>query len=249
MRLTLPGDDAVFADRRRDSAGKYGIFQKQSRRAGRLHGIPAGLSGADLRGEEVEISGTVCTRRCRSRKSSGICSSGRSADDLVLGMMKKEEKDHARQDMEDFPRKDEHGYRNISQNCETAQLYDGKRCDHAGGYRGSLRWVRTGFSEMIRAVTEKKQRKALDLYQDLLALRPPMRFSLLARQFNLLLRSRLLARALRSGGDRHGLRLQSFVVRNYIPMSRQYAAEECSETIDCVVGTTSEWRNLDRNSY
>ena len=33
-----------------DSAGKYRIFQKQSRRAGRLHGIPAGLSGADLRG-------------------------------------------------------------------------------------------------------------------------------------------------------------------------------------------------------
>ena len=43
--------------------------------------------------------------------------------------------------------------------------------------------------EMIRAVTEKKQRKALDLYQDLLALKePPMRILfLLARQFNLLL--------------------------------------------------------------
>ena len=41
---------------------------------------------------------------------------------------------------------------------------------------------------MLRAVTEKKQKKALDLYYDLLALKePPMRILfLLARQFNLI---------------------------------------------------------------
>ena len=43
--------------------------------------------------------------------------------------------------------------------------------------------------EMIRAVTRKNQKKALDLYYDLLSLKePPMRIIfLLARQFNLIM--------------------------------------------------------------
>ena len=92
--------------------------------------------------------------------------------------------------------------------------------------------------EMIRAVTEKKQRKALDLYQDLLALKePPMRILfLLARQFNLLLQVKeLLAEHCDQATIAKRTGLQSFVVRNYIPMSRQYAAEELKAAVnDCV---------------
>ena len=39
-----------FADRRVILLENTGFFKNKSRRAGRLHGIPAGLSGADLRG-------------------------------------------------------------------------------------------------------------------------------------------------------------------------------------------------------
>ena len=59
--------------------------------------------------------------------------------------------------------------------------------------------------EMIRAVTEKKQRKALDLYQDLLALKePPMRDSLSAGTpvQSAAAGQRAAGRALRSGDDR-----------------------------------------------
>ena len=91
---------------------------------------------------------------------------------------------------------------------------------------------------MILAVTEKKQRKALDLYQDLLALKePPMRILfLLARQFNLLLQVKeLLAEHCDQATIAKRTGLQSFVVRNYIPMSRQYAAEELKAAVnDCV---------------
>ena len=53
----------------------------------------------------------------------------------VLGMMKKEGKKITRQDMEDFFEKTG---TDLAGAGKTAQLYDGKRCDHAGGYRGSL---------------------------------------------------------------------------------------------------------------
>lgn len=57
----------------------------------------------------------------------------------VLGMMKKEGKKITRQDMEDFLEKTGTGYgKYLAGAGKTAQLYDGKRCDHAGGYRGSL---------------------------------------------------------------------------------------------------------------
>lgn len=119
---------------------------------------------------------------------------------------------------------------NISQELEKLLSYTMGRDDHAGGYRGSLHNADyEPIFEMIRAVTEKKQRKALDLYQDLLALKePPMRILfLLARQFNLLLQVKeLLAEHCDQATIAKRTGLQSFVVRNYIPMSRQYAAEE-----------------------
>ena len=78
----------------------------------------------------------------------------------------------------------------------------------------------------------------LERYMDLLALKePPMRILfLLARQFNLLLQVKeLLAEHCDQATIAKRTGLQSFVVRNYIPMSRQYAAEELKAVVnDCV---------------
>ena len=129
----------------------------------------------------------------------------------VLGMMKKEGKKITRQDMEDFLEKTGADMGNISQELEKLLSYTMGRdvITRADIEAVCTTQITNRIFEMIRAVTEKKQRKALDLYQDLLALKePPI--------------------AKRTG-------LQSFVVRNYIPMSRQYAAEELKAAVnDCV---------------
>ena len=109
----------------------------------------------------------------------------------VLGMMKKEGKKITRQDMEDFLEKTGTDMGNISQELEKLLSYTMGRdvITRADIEAVCTTQITNRIFEMIRAVTEKKQRKALDLYQDLLALKePPMRILfLLARQFNLLL--------------------------------------------------------------
>ena len=90
----------------------------------------------------------------------------------VLGMMKKEGKKITRQDMEDFFEKTGTDMGNISQELEKLLSYTMGRdvITRADIEAVCTTQITNRIFEMIRAVTEKKQRKALDLYQDLLAL-------------------------------------------------------------------------------
>ena len=83
--------------------------------------------------------------------------------------------------------------------------------------------------DMVRAVTEKKQKKALDLYNDLLTLRePPMRILfLLSKQF----RQMCLAKKMSGEGAAQSeiasrLGIPSFAVRNILTCARAYSVEE-----------------------
>ena len=89
----------------------------------------------------------------------------------VLGMMKKEGKKITRQDMEDFLEKTGTDMGNISQELEKLLSYTMGRdvITRADIEAVCTTQITNRIFEMIRAVTEKKQRKALDLYQDLLA--------------------------------------------------------------------------------
>lgn len=89
--------------------------------------------------------------------------------------------------------------------------------------------------DMVRAVTEKNQKKALDLYEDLLALRePPMRILyLLARQYRQLLLTREML------DDGHGqneisskLGVPAFVARGYVQCVRQYEPEQLRQAVE-----------------
>ena len=148
----------------------------------------------------------------------------------VLGMMKKDGKKITRQDMEDFLEKTGADMGNISQELEKLLSYTMGRdvITRADIEAVCTTQITNRIFEMIRAVTEKKQRKALDLYQDLLALKEP--------PINLLLQVKeLLAEHCDQATIAKRTGLQSFVVRNYIPMSRQYAAEELKAAVnDCV---------------
>ena len=97
--------------------------------------------------------------------------------------------------------------------------------------------------DMVRAVSEKKQKKALGLYYDLLALKePPMRILyLLARQFNLILQVKELQE---SGCDQRTMAsrtgLAPCVVKNYIPMARKYSAEELRSAVEDFTQTETD---------
>lgn len=92
--------------------------------------------------------------------------------------------------------------------------------------------------DMINAIAEKKQKKALDLYYDLLALKePPMRILyLITRQFNLLMQVKaLLAQGFDQNGAAEKLKMQSFIVRNYARQARSFTDEELERAVkDCI---------------
>ena len=98
--------------------------------------------------------------------------------------------------------------------------------------------------DMINAIAEKKQKRALELYYDLLALKePPMRIlALIARQFNLLLQVKDLRR---QGFDQAAIAsragLMGFVARNclrqaeyFSPETLRMALEDCVRTDEAV---------------
>ena len=92
--------------------------------------------------------------------------------------------------------------------------------------------------EMIDAIAEKKQKKAMDLYYDLLALKePPMRILfLITRQINLLLQVKELQEL---GYPREKIaekmKLQSFIVRKCMQQSGAFSGEQLRGTLETAV--------------
>lgn len=88
--------------------------------------------------------------------------------------------------------------------------------------------------DMVRAVTEKNQKRALELYYDLLTLKePPMRILfLLAKQFRQLLLTRQLAGEGATQSEiASRLGVPSFVVRNIASCARSYSVEELQAAV------------------
>lgn len=92
--------------------------------------------------------------------------------------------------------------------------------------------------DMIGAIADRQQKKALDLYYDLVALKePPMRILfLIARQFNLLLQVKELKQNgydSRTVSEKTGLR--SFLIGKYAAQAARFRKEELREALeDCV---------------
>lgn len=158
----------------------------------------------------------------------------------ILSILKKENKKITRPDMELFLEKTGTDMGNIEKELEKLLAYTMERdvITSADIEAVCSSQITNRIFDMIRAVTEKKQRQALDLYYDLLTLKePPMRILfLIARQFHLLLQIRELSS---EGCDQATIAkrtgLQSFVVRNYLPIARRYEKEALRQAVeDCV---------------
>lgn len=92
--------------------------------------------------------------------------------------------------------------------------------------------------DMVSAIVTRQTRKAMDLYEDLLALKePPMRILfLIARQFNQLLQVKeLMGKGLDKGTIASKLKMQPFVVGKVMPQARQFSREEILSYVNTCV--------------
>ena len=92
--------------------------------------------------------------------------------------------------------------------------------------------------EMIHAISERKQKKALEYYYDLLTLKePPMRILfLIAREYNLLLQVKQLEKEGKPAAEIAKItKLQGFLVGKYISQAKQFSVKNLKETLaECV---------------
>ncbi len=160
----------------------------------------------------------------------------------ILGTLKREEKKITREDMERFLAKTGTDMGNIEKELEKLLCYTmGREVITTQDIEAiCTTQITNHIFDMLRAVTEKKQKKALDLYYDLLALKePPMRILyLLSRQFNQI---RQVKELTEEGYDQNsiakGLGIQPFVVRNYITCGRNYSIGQLREAVEACTQT------------
>lgn len=158
----------------------------------------------------------------------------------VLGMLKKEKKGIRSDALELFLNMTGNDMENIANELEKLISYT---MDKSAVERTDVEAVCTVTTEskifeMIHAVAEKQQRKALELYYDLLALKePPLRILfLVARQFNQL----FLVKDLREQGCDQmtiaaKLGLKPFIVKRSISQAGRFTKETLQQMVkDCV---------------
>ncbi len=155
----------------------------------------------------------------------------------VLSILKKENKKITQPVMELFLEKTGTDMGRISQELEKLLSYTmGREIIRAEDVQEICTTrVENQIFAMVRAVSERNQKKALQLYYDLLALKePPMRILyLLAREMNLILQVKELKKA---GFDQKAIASRAgiapFAVRNYLPLTNRYTSEELEQAIE-----------------
>ncbi|MDO4616840.1 MAG: DNA polymerase III subunit delta [Lachnospiraceae bacterium] len=155
----------------------------------------------------------------------------------VLGILKRENKKITQPVMELFLEKTGTDMGQISQELEKLLSYTmGREVIREEDVRTiCTNRVENQIFAMVRAVSERNQKKALQLYYDLLSLKePPMRILyLLAREMNILLQVRELKQA---GFDQKTIAsrvgIAPFAVRNYIPLASRYTGEELRSAVE-----------------
>lgn len=157
----------------------------------------------------------------------------------ILGMLKQEKKQITQPALTLFLEKTGTDMERIRQELEKLLCY----CmDKEGIEADDVRQICSVQTEnkifdMINAMAEKKQKRALELYYDLLSLKePPMRILyLITRQFNLMMQVKEMQESGCDGrmiGER--LKLAGFVMRNYTRQAGHFTLERLKEAVlDC----------------
>ena len=182
------------------------------------------------------------SRMYKAVKSSGRVTEFAKQDEKTLmrwaaGILGKEGKKITQKDMELFLTKTGTDMGNIRLELEKLVAYtEGKDIVAAEDIEAVCVTQTTNkIFDMVRAVTEKNQKKALELYYDLLTLKePPMRILfLLAKQFRQLLLTKKMAGEGASQNEiASRLGVPSFVVRNISACARSYTVEELERAVE-----------------
>ena len=158
----------------------------------------------------------------------------------ILGMVKKENKKISEQALEFFLEKTGTDMENIRREIEKLFCYClGKEAITAADIDAvCTRRLGNHIFDMVGAIADKKQKKALELYYELLAQKePPMRIMfLIARQFNLLLQVKeLRAKGYpnKTIGEKVGL--AGFVAGKYVTQASRFRTEEIREALETCV--------------
>lgn len=164
----------------------------------------------------------------------------------ILGTLKKENKKITEDTLRSFLTRTGSDMENIHMELEKLLSYTiGRDVITAEDVEAICTMQITGqIFEMIRAIAEKKQRQALDLYYDLLALKePPMRILfLIARQFNqLLLVKSLASRGLDRSAIASKAQVAPFIAGRLMTQAKSFTAaqlraalQDCAEAEEAV---------------
>lgn len=158
----------------------------------------------------------------------------------ILGMIKKEEKNITRDTLQAFLTKTGSDMQLIKNELDKLVSYtEGRDVITAEDVeKVCITQTTNRIFEMVNAIAEGKQKKALELYEDLLALKePPMRILfLIARQFNQLYQVKLLAKeGLPSAEIAKQTGIVPFAVKKYQAQAKSFSAEELKAAVEeCV---------------
>lgn len=158
----------------------------------------------------------------------------------ILGLMKREEKRISEADMKLFLSRTGNDMENIYQEWLKLSAYTwGRDVITSEDIEAVCSVQTTGkIFEMIHAISEHKQKQALEYYYDLLTLKePPMRILfLMAREFNLLLQVKQLAVEGVTVADITRLtKLPGFLTGKYIAQAKQFSEQSLREALaECV---------------
>lgn len=164
----------------------------------------------------------------------------RTLANWVLRALRKEKKNITSSTMELFLTRTGNDMERIQKELEKLLCYTMGRDVITSEDVEEIRTVRTEnkIFDMINAIAEKKQKRALDLYYDLLSLKePPMRILyLITRQFNLLMQVKeMLAQGFDQNLIAQNLKVQSFVVRNCARQARSFSAQALKSAVRACV--------------
>ena len=174
------------------------------------------------------------------KKSGRIVEFAKQDSDMLIrwifGILNKEQKKITRNDMELFLTKTGTDMGNIEKELEKLLCYVLERdvITRADIEAVCTSQVSNHIFDMLRAVTEKKQQKALDLYYDLLALKePPMRILyLLARQFNCILQVKeSLMRGNANAQIAREMGVAPFIVGKYAAQAKYFESAQIKEAL------------------
>lgn len=160
----------------------------------------------------------------------------------ILGILKRENKNITRSTLELFMGKAGMDMKNISMELEKLLSYTvGREVITSEDVEAVCTTQTTSkIFEMVNDIAEKKQKQALDLYYDLLALKePPMRILyLITRQFNLLLQVKeLRAQGYDGSAVAAKMGVQSFIVRGLLQQVEYFTLGQIRAMVEACVST------------